>query len=164
MRLFLGSFATIYDYAKIKNSFSFVKGKWVEKKNIHLTLLFLGEVQTPAPIVEALEGIHYRRKKIPLKDLGFFGSPARVLWARCEDDSLLQLHQNIKDRLQLPSDKPFVPHITLCRIKNTGRYERFLDTIRSYEGQELGHLDLKLQLIQSHLTPKGPIYRPIHTF
>ncbi|MRI58276.1 MAG: RNA 2',3'-cyclic phosphodiesterase [Epsilonproteobacteria bacterium] len=164
MRLFIGSFAAIDDYAKIKHSFSFLRGKWVEKKNIHLTFLFLGEVPSAAPIVEALEGICYKRKDISLRGLGFFGTPPRVLWAGCEDESLTALHETIRERLGVAEKKPFIPHITLCRIKNAGRYERFLEAVRSYKEREIGHIKLKLQLIESHLTPKGPIYRPIHTF
>jgi len=40
----------------------------------------------------------------------------------------------------------------------------FTGTVRRFEHKHLGSVRLKLHLIQSHLTPKGPIYRSIHTF
>ncbi len=164
MRLFLGSFATINDYGAIKQRFSFIEGKWVEKKNLHLTFLFLGEVATPAFIIEALKSIHYPHITIPIESLGFFGSPPRVLYAKANDEELFRLHSHICQALGKEPTKPFLPHITLCRIKRAHPFGRFIEALRSYQNRPIGSLKLQLQLIQSHLTPKGPIYRPIHTF
>ncbi len=164
MRLFLGSFATLYDYLGIKNSFSFLKGKWVEKRNIHLTYLFLGEVQTPVPIIKKLQNLKYEAKEIPIEGVGFFGSPPRILYAKANDEEIARLHHSITKLLQIAPDKPFLPHITLCRIKELKNFDKFIKSVRKFEHKRVGTLHLQLHLIQSHLTPKGPIYKSIYTF
>ncbi len=164
MRLFLASFAKLKNYQQIKQSFSFIEGKWVEKRNLHITYLFLGEVQTAAPIIEKLQRISYEKKEIPIIGLGFFGNPAKVLYANIQNGALTHLHNEILQRLGTKPDKPFIPHLTLCRIKRVHNFSRFITTIRKYEGATLGSLELELHLVQSHLTPKGPIYRSVATF
>ncbi len=164
MRLFLGTFATIDYYGLLKERFSFVQGKWVERHNIHLTYLFLGEHPTPYPIIEKLEGLQYEKKEIPLISLGFFGHPPRVLYAKAEDVALDALHQEIVTRLGITPDKPFLPHVTLCRIKKVPNFSRFIETLRTYRHQRIGKLANELALIESVLTPKGPKYRVIRTF
>ncbi|BAF70701.1 RNA 2',3'-cyclic phosphodiesterase [Nitratiruptor sp. SB155-2] len=164
MRLFLGSFATINYYGLIKEKFSFVEGKWVEKHNIHLTYLFLGDIPTPQPIIEKLEGIAKPEKKIGMNHLGFFGHPPKILFAKTMEKSLFELHQEIISRLGIKPKKPFIPHVTLCRIKKVHNFDKFLQNIRQMEGNHLGSIEPKLHLIRSHLTPKGPIYKIIHTF
>ncbi len=164
MRLFLGAFATIDYYGLVKERFSFVQGKWVERHNLHLTYLFLGEHPTPYPIIEKLEGIQYEKKKIVLSGIGFFGNPPKVLYAKAEDETIERLHQEIIARLGIAPDKPFLPHVTLCRIKKVPKFSRFIETVRKYQHQRLGSLTSELVLIESFLTPKGPKYRVIHTF
>ncbi|BCD60893.1 MULTISPECIES: RNA 2',3'-cyclic phosphodiesterase [unclassified Nitratiruptor] len=164
MRLFLGSFATINYYGLIKEKFSFLEGKWVEKHNIHLTYLFLGDMPTPQPIIERLEDIAKPEKKIGMNHLGFFGHPPKVLFAKASDESLFRLHQAIVSKLQIKPDKAFIPHVTLCRIKKVHNFDRFIQNIRFLEGKAIGSIEPQLRLIKSILTPKGPVYKIIHTF
>ena len=162
MRLFIGSFARILKYEKIKEDFSFLRGKWVEPANLHLTYLFLGEVAVPASIIYRLSQLRYEPKEHPITGLGSFGG--RILFARLDPKPLLPIHRQICDLLGLRPDKPFRPHITLCRIKDIGDRRRFEDLLGRYADTPLGILEPKIHLIESRLAPKGPIYRPIHTF
>jgi len=164
MRLFVGSFATIYDYLGIKREFSFVEGKWVEKRNLHLTYHFIGEVETPVLLIKQLAKIKYEPQQIPIKALGFFGSPPKILYAKASSDTLYNLAKEIKEAVGAKETKPFIPHITLCRIKRIKNFEKFIKKIRSFEHKTIGTMQVRIELIQSHLTPKGPIYRTIHTF
>ena len=164
MRLFLGSFATIEYYGLIKKHFSFMEAKWVEKHNIHLTYLFLGDRPNPYGIIDKLENIHYEKKDIPLHSLGFFGHPPKVLFTKANDETIIDLHKQILDRLQIKPDKPFVPHVTLCRIKRVYGFDRFVSNIRELQNRHFGTLHQELHLIESFLTPKGPKYKIIHTF
>ena len=164
MRLFLGSFARLEHYGMVKSRFSFLEAKWVEKHNIHLTYLFLGERPNPYGIIEKLEGIEYKKKDIPLYGLGFFGHPPKVLYTKISDDEIVKLHHKIVDRLQIEPKQPFLPHVTLCRIKRAHRFSRFIETIREFGHHHLGTLHQELHLIESFLTPKGPKYKIIHTF
>ena len=163
MRLFIGSFAKLNNYQKIKEDFSFLEGKWVEPRNIHLTLLFLGEVQVPQSVIFRLRSLRYEKTDIPIQGLGFFGSPPRLLYARVADDGLAQLHERICKTLDFEPNQPFLPHITLCRIKRLKNRDRFIKKIRDYDESKLGKLRLEVTLIKSELTKRGPIYTPIAT-
>ena len=164
MRLFLGTFVTMYDYLGIKKDFSFLEGKWVEKRNLHLTYHFIGEVATPLPIIKQLSTLAYEPQTIPIKALGFFGSPPKILYAKASSEQLYAIAKQIHQLLAIEDPKPFIPHITLCRIKRVKNFEKFIKKIRAYEHKRLGVMELKVALIQSHLTPKGPVYKTIHTF
>lgn len=164
MRLFIGSFAKLENYRSIKEDFSFIEGKWVEPRNIHLTLLFLGEVKIPESIVFRLQSLCYEKVTLPIKGLGFFGSPAKVLYAKVADEGLTALHERICQMLDFEPNKPYLPHITLCRIKRIKNYDRFLKKIGEYENKKIGQLTLEVALIKSELTKRGPIYTPLATF
>ncbi|BCD68722.1 RNA 2',3'-cyclic phosphodiesterase [Nitratiruptor sp. YY09-18] len=164
MRLFIGSFAHIPKYQEIKNSFSFLEGKWVEKRNLHLTYIFLGEIETPKLITQKLENFSPNLSPLKIEGLGFFGNPAKILYAKVDDQSLSDVVKTLQERLTINIDKPFIPHITLCRIKKVHNFKRFVTTVKSYEKKELGFIEPKIQLIQSILTPKGPRYIPLHSF
>ena len=162
MRLFIGSFASIRGYGEIRKEFSFLRGKWVEPANLHLTYLFLGEVAVPQSIIYRLSQLRYEPKEFTITGLGSFGG--RILFARLDPKPLLPIYRQICELLDQRPDKPFRPHVTFCRIKDIGDRRRFEDLIGRYADTPLGSLEPKIHLIESRLTPKGPIYRPIHTF
>ena len=164
MRLFLGNFVQLYDYVSLKHSFSFLEAKWVKKRNLHITFLFLGEVKEPATIIEKIQGIDYPKIQIPIKGLGYFGSPPKIFYARAEHQAIHDLHAQILQRLDYSEDELFIPHVTLCRIKRIKDQDRFIKQLRLMQNRSFGTAPLKLQLIKSTLTPKGPIYEPIATF
>ncbi len=164
MRLFIGAFAKIYDYEKIKKDFSFIKGNWTKEENIHITYLFLGEVDEHERILGSLCNLEYKKTVIPLKGLGFFGRPPKILYAKADEKPLLQLQKDICSLLGKKSDKPFIPHVTLCRIKDVKEPKRFYQKIEEYEDKTVGELEIKVELIKSTLTPKGPIYSSIGSF
>ncbi len=164
MRLFLGSFATIPNYRKIKEDFSFLQGKWVEKQNLHLTYLFLGEQPSAAPIIDKLRDIDTPKHSIPLEGVGFFGHPPKVLYTHAKSEAIELLYKEICERLKIESDKPFIPHVTLCRIKKIGDFSRFTEKIKRYDNEELGSIKPTLCLVQSILGPKGPLYKVLERF
>ena len=163
MRLFIGTFVQIPEFVSLKNSFSFLEAKWTKRSNLHITWLFLGKAD-PKAIIEALHGIDYQKDPIPIKGLGFFGSPPKILYAKAGSTRLSKLHDDICKRLDFEDDRPFIPHITLARIKKIKDQDRFIKQIRRFEHKSLGLLIPKIELINSTLTPQGPIYERIATF
>ncbi|MCK4420755.1 RNA 2',3'-cyclic phosphodiesterase [candidate division WOR-3 bacterium] len=137
--------------------------KWVEKENLHITLKFLGEVESSSPIEEILADVGKGVEPfyISLKNLGAFPSESnvRVLWVGVDkgSDVIKDLFRNIEDGLaQLgfqKENKNFTPHITIGRVKK-GKllFPSHIDF--SYEP----FLADKITLFESTLTPKGPIY------
>lgn len=165
MRLFLGAFADIDNLSDIEKSFSkIVEGKWVEKHNIHLTYIFLGNVEDPKKIILRLKDIKYKKKTINIRGLDYFGRPPKILYAKIDDKEIKKIYEDICKRLGIEIDDNFISHITLVRIKKVKGIKRFLETVERFKNRKLGILKLKLALIKSELTPKGPKYTVIKEF
>ena len=103
--------------------------KWVPPDNIHLTLVFLGEVaeERVGVIASAIARVAARTGRIPtaLGGLGAFPSArrARVLWAGLRDDTgeLGRLAEDTADALEplgfTPESRPWTAHLTLARFR-----------------------------------------------
>lgn len=102
--------------------------RWVEPDHMHLTLRFIGEVDSTIfkDVREALTQVRGEPFSLQLDGIGFFpprGKP-RVLWAGIRKNAeLLQLRNRVESeliRLGLePEGRKYAPHITLARLKNT---------------------------------------------
>ncbi len=145
--------------------------KLVEKENLHLTLVFLGERTTEEleRIKETLSEVTKGFKNFYLR-LGegeFFpaGRP-RGIWLKIEGetDKLRQLHQKIidclsKNGIQL-KDLRFIPHCCLCRLK--GKVEKGMKIEKM--GPESRFAAEKITLFESRLSLKGPTYFKLQEF
>ena len=155
---------SIYPYVKG------VRGKFVEKENLHITLKFLGEIQPNIvnKVKEALSQIEFEQFKVRVKGLGLFGN--RVLWIGISTgfDNIVKLHEIIDKKLSelgFEEDFRFHPHITILRIKNILNrrdFEHFLEEFKNYEFGEFYVTEFKLK--QSILRPEGPLYLDIKSF
>lgn len=101
--------------------------RWVPASNLHLTLRFIGEVQSwqAQEIDDALAAIRTRAFTLSVAGVGTFDQGGRVttLWAGVErNDRLAHLQQKIETALQraglAPERRRFAPHITLARVDN----------------------------------------------
>ena len=148
-----------------------IDAKWVDPKNIHLTLKFLGEVrdQDITEVCRIVEDVASDHKcfSMNVEGLGSFGRPARVIWAGIDEtDDLGKLQGDIDDRLSQagwPKDrKGFSGHLTLCRVKNFQTGERLEQIIKDYGEVELGSVLVdSVYVYRSDLTSKGPEYSVI---
>jgi RNA 2',3'-cyclic 3'-phosphodiesterase len=149
---------------------------WVKADNLHFTLKFLGEAeeaQLPALLRAfglALAGV--KPFTLSLAGLGTFppkGRP-RVIWIGIEQGAkeLERLRGQIDETL-LPlgfprEARPFHPHLTLGRVKNVGRLDPLLESLRRMEVGEVGRMQVRsVELMQSQLHPAGAIYTPVET-
>ncbi len=158
---------TILDaIAKIQSDFK-IKATAVNKKNMHFTLLFLGEVSedTVSSIKEALGTISFKRFDVEFTHVGAFPNPRspRVIWIGVNDQSsrhLIDLASQVEKKLAplgFRPDKPFKPHLTIFRVKN--RIDDISGTIERFKKVDLGKYTMtELKLKQSVLTPSGPVY------
>ena len=155
--------------------------RWVVPDNIHLTLAFLGDV--PVPAVETVPGeIHGALSlavegffPVTLRAAGLSVFPgvkrARVLWTGVggETDRLAQLQTRVANHLEavgFPREKRrFTPHLTLARFKGDADPEIVLSVMERRGGfsSEPFAADA-LQLFQSRLTPKGPVYTVLRSY
>lgn len=156
-----------------------LKVKWVEEKNLHLTLKFLGNISEK--LLEKLYKEVFQDLQsfigfeLILGELGYFpekGTP-RVVWIGLNDEreKLKELYKILKKifkkyKLENSFEK-FHPHITLFRIKNLGNKEDFESYFKNLEAQakELKNLKFwvkELTFFKSTLYPNGPIYEVLY--
>ena len=144
--------------------------KWVEPKNIHLTLKFLGEVRD-SEIVEICNitkdvADRHSRFQIELGGVGSFGGrSARVVWVGATKgvELLEKIQQELETKLEEKGwpreNKRFSAHLTLCRIKNVKAGFRMAELAEQYKDYEIGTVNVdSINVYQSQLTRQGPIY------
>jgi 2'-5' RNA ligase len=143
--------------------------KWVRPEQMHLTLVFLGEVpETRAPaIVDAIsEPVAQAPFDLTFAGLGVFpprGAP-NVLWvgAASGEAESIALQRQLADRVQrvgiAVERRPFHPHLTLARWKTS----RGADRARALEGVRHDPIATvrvdHATLYQSRLSSAGPAY------
>ncbi len=150
--------------------------KPVEKENIHITLMFLGEVpeRRVEVVKEMLKDVKAEPFRLHLKGLGFFPSinQMRVIWAGVEEgkeeiSSLAELVGASMKRLGFKRDKEFVAHATIARIKRITADDRrrLLQVLEPYMDEDFGWMEVKdFRLKKSTLTSKGPIYEDLEIY
>ncbi len=100
-------------------------GKLTLAKEFHITLKFLGEVNTKKVelIREKLSEIKFKNIKTSFTNLGGFPSnkEIRVIWLGLNnEDEVIKLQIEIDNKLKeigFEKDNRFTPHITLARVK-----------------------------------------------
>lgn len=102
---------------------------WTLSENYHLTLRFLGEVDSEgfAAIREGLGGIQSKAFHLDLRGLGVFplrGDP-ETLWTGADRNESLQSLRNKVESLvvrrgQPPESRKFHPHVTLAKVRSVG--------------------------------------------
>lgn len=146
--------------------------KLVEPQNIHLTIKFLGEIDSSMvekiknEMEEAIEGIKPFVAK--LKGIGAFPDERhiRVIWIGFYDDGeTINISKNIDERLAkygFRKEKDYKPHVTIARMKSREGREEIRRIIEENKEKEFGEIKCQaIKLKQSILTPQGPIYRTI---
>ena len=158
MRLFIASPVAINDYGSIQNDFEgIIEGKWVKEENLHLTWIFLGDVKDKRPIIEMMQNIAAPESEVSIAELGYFGRPPRVFFAKAEEKLLYKKAREFKKAgFDLYR---FKPHITLCRIKAIHDYKVYKEILKSYREKVLGAIKPEIALYESTLTSEGAEYQ-----
>lgn len=150
-----------------------VAARWVEPKNLHLTLVFIGELEKEK--IFLLKQILQKEIKInslphlTLCDLNAFLSEkrAKIVWFSLEEktDKLKILVENLRQafkRERIPfHPKPFLPHITLGRLKKP---KNLLVIKNKIKIKKISFKIKNIYLIESILTHRGPIYKDLCVF
>ena len=153
--------------------------KWVEPENLHVTLLFLGEVlMTDVPaICAAVADVASSHPAFPLsiETTGCFPNPRRprILWVGVGEGALEVTA--LYDALQRPlldlgcyrrEERQYTPHITLGRVKSgrpnggdEGTPSSLATVLVRYADWKGGVTTVReVHVMSSELTSRGPSY------
>jgi len=145
---------------------------WTTPEQWHLTLAFLGEVETSLALSLQKRLAEVKAFPFVLKVGGtgvfpHWASP-RVFWAGVsESEDMQNLYTHLWDILKTegfsPDERDFHPHLTLARIKKVLSLEekKLLQTV-SIPTKEV-HIDA-FHLYQSELHPRGARYTKLMTY
>jgi RNA 2',3'-cyclic 3'-phosphodiesterase len=145
--------------------------QWVRPENLHLTLLFLGQIDQAEEMVvrEAMDVsvAESRGLRLSCRSLGCFPNALhpRVLWAGVDDDGALSHLQAALVRSCHPiagtEMRGYNPHITLARIRD-GAWsadEVMLDALAPYGNEHFGTwTPNRIVLMESRSGPHGTLY------
>lgn len=144
--------------------------RWVPPEKMHLTLRFLGDTavsQIPA-LSAALDHVagHTTPFDLQLTAVGCFPNVKRprVIWLGLKGEGVHPVQAAVETAVvQLgwpPENRPFQAHLTLGRVKDGPS----LPQVRwNVPVKPLTFRVTDIHLIESQLTPKGPLYTVQHT-
>jgi 2'-5' RNA ligase len=145
--------------------------KWVKKENLHLTLQFLGEIETEnfyllRQMLKIIKGTSF---SIVLKQPNVFYKKQKILWLKAEPESpivelrnhilkILKTEKNHLRNLEINEKEKFLPHVTIARMYevNQRKLNDYLLTFRDFSTQEFKVNTFVL--FSSILKPNGAIY------
>ena len=149
---------------------------WVEEKNLHLTLKFLGEtdksrIKGIVPLLDELAS-EIKPFQISLGKLGAFpdAEHPKTLWAGLNTGKLetIELCKKLDETLIRAAfkreEKPFNPHITLGRCKGVSSLSKLTEALKNTVLPLLSQPVTEFYLVKSELLPEGAVYKDLQTF
>lgn len=149
---------------------SSIQGNFVDCNNLHLTLSFLGELESDKLVQEAMDEAvkkaNVEELIISLKGLGKFkGREGDILWAGIEQNKNLYhlqnyLTQELKTSGFHVEDREYKPHLTLARkaVMETGfHFEQF-----SIKMPPIEEKVSKIRLMKSEMVKGKLVYTKIY--
>lgn len=146
---------------------------WTKADNFHLTLKFLGEVETylVSHITNACREAAASASafSLQIKTTGVFPNvkQPKVLWAGLagELDKLQALHRQLDAKLHAlgfaKEARAFNPHLTLGRVKSLKNVAAVTANLLMSDLPALSFFVSELVVMQSQLHPAGSIYTPL---
>jgi 2'-5' RNA ligase len=146
--------------------------KWVEPDNLHVTLLFLGEVDmvdVPA-LCQAVEDAVQQHPAFPLtiEMVGCFPNSRRprILWVGVGEgvQEVVALHDALEPPLlelgcYRREERQYTPHITLGRVRSERPADNLGAALARHAGWKGGATTVhEIHIMSSELTPQGPVY------
>jgi 2'-5' RNA ligase len=151
------------------------KVRWVDEENLHITLLFLGELEEGE--IEAVVGAsrHALRRVRPFR-VSHRGSSAfpslsrpRVVWTGVGEgrEELISLHAAVTGAVResgvgvTTDTKPYHPHTTIGRVRSSCPPRLVAEVDEAKDLSFGAHGVREVVLFRSTLTPRGSVYDEI---
>lgn len=146
--------------------------RWQDDAQLHLTLRYIGEVDTPLAedIASAASSLTLEPFHVAIEGVGHFEKKRRptILYARVTPtEPLLRFQRKLERLVQRcgvePEARKFVPHITLARLNTaSGLLAPFL---ARHQGLALGPWQVDDYILyESFLREQGSLYQPVVTY
>jgi len=148
---------------------------FVRPENLHITLKFLGDVETSRidnlsqEIVKAVGNTP--SFSLSLEGVGSFGGKKpKVVWAAIggETERLAELAVTIDKTMAgkgfSRERRRFKPHLTIARVRQSEGFDRLISAIESCDLPREEFTANTVIFMKSTLTPAGSIYEPIAEF
>lgn len=149
--------------------------KWVDKKNLHITMKFLGWVEDRK--IDGLTGSltdlakNFGTIKVSFAGLGVFPDARRprVVWVGIDEggDRVKELAERLEEGLSKEGyregeDREFSPHLTIGRVKEKIEPEALCAYVEKNKKADYGGFVVKhISLMKSTLRRSGPIYEEV---
>jgi 2'-5' RNA ligase len=148
--------------------------KWVDEKNLHITLKFLGWVEDRKVdnVVELATKVAGGTGsfKAKFEGMGTFpsGKSPRVVWVGIGEggEKLKKLANSLEETLASAGyrseEREFSSHVTIGRIKESKGVDKLKEKMESIKDPKFGEaLVDHIDIMKSTLTPKGPVYETV---
>ncbi|MCA1199658.1 RNA 2',3'-cyclic phosphodiesterase [Sphingomonas sp. R647] len=146
--------------------------RWQDDDQLHLTLRYIGEVdsRTADDVAAALTSIRFDLPALRLSGCGMFDTRGRpnALWAGVAPrEPLAILHKKVDQALIRaglePEHRAYVPHITLARLPGSaGPVDGFLARHAALSSADFSIAHMTLY--ESHLGSAGASYEPVERY
>lgn len=142
--------------------------KWIPKRNMHLTLRFIGgmDADQVEDLQQKLTAIQLQSFTLSLQHLGHFNK--HILWINTDmPKALVSLKKAVDEQVGTlgfkPDTRPFMPHITLARIEKIS--QRALEEFIAK--QTIAPLIIPVDhftIVESNTDGGSPVYMPVRRF
>jgi 2'-5' RNA ligase len=146
--------------------------KWVEPDNLHVTLLFLGEVDMldVPPLCQAVADAAQNQPAFAMtvETVGCFPNARRprILWVGVGEGTqeVVALHDALEPPLLAlgcyrREERQYTPHITLGRVKSDRPTDKLTTALSRHADWQGGETTVReVHVMGSELTPQGPVY------
>ena len=162
----INEIANVQERIKKKKLFD---GNLVENDNLHLTLKFLGEIDSGKieEVEEKLKDIKFSDFEVRLGEIGVFSEKfVRIVWIKLDGKGVFELQKKIDEKLKdlFEPEKRFMSHITLARVKRVYDKNGFLEYLNKINVPKMSFNIDKFYLKKSELSETGSIYEDLEIY
>ncbi len=148
--------------------------RWVDRKNLHLTIKFLGDVtdeQSPE-VCRVVEKVAAQIEPFEFSVARVVSVPPagamRMVWVGVDEPTgrLEKLHELLEESYAemgfKKENRSFRPHLTLGRVKGRQNVRQLRAAVAEIAESDFGVTSInELIVFSSQLTPDGPVYSPL---
>lgn len=146
-------------------------GKMTELENLHLTLKFLGGINS-----EKVEEVRRRLREIEFSEFeakleragsfSFRGNP-RIVWIKIGGKGIFELQKKVDEKMRecgFKVEERFMSHMTIARIKYVKDKKGFIEYVNGIGLKEIKFKVKEFKLKESELREIGPVYRDVESY